>query len=610
MSSTHSNPAAGALRALRTGPGGGALVVCGEPGTGALFPAGAARPPVPTLFESVLAHVADPGGYANIWVLSAGGEHMPTGVLVGSARLHADRTSCAWAYRGAPAPPAAPPPPPAGPQPLDDDDAILIRLGSGAGTGDPPAAPLADGPGGFQLLEGGLIETLTRLLVWVETAAGKMIQENGEYRPALGAPAGRTLVILDAHLLVPNSAQDANTAAEMPAQLRRRIVDRLNALPGRVLAGTGTDLVLLAPSHATVSRLRDGRLIHDEIIQLLPNRRRNQDDTALDASLPRMHWPHAPAVEMPRLDRAHPLEASFALAPADRKRSVYDLLRTVPPRVVPDPLAELNAMTGLGGVKTKLREVFDLVELARRRRALGAAGGDAPMLHLVFAGNPGTGKTTVARIVARVYARSGLLTGNKFTEITAGDLVAGFVGQTRGKAQETLDRAAGGVLFIDEAYDLTPKGDNDFTAEVVALLLRWMTERRSDLAIIMAGYANEMRELLNSNPGFDRRIEWVPFDDYSDDELLTIARAKVRAAGEQLAPGADRVLGEKLAEHRAACARAGRPFGNAGEVERLLQKVRAAVGARTRTSGDVMTILPEDVSAARIPLPEARRPRP
>jgi hypothetical protein len=604
----HSNPAAAALRELRGGAGGRTLVVIGEPAEGALFPIGGTRAPVRTLLESVLAHVADPNGYSHIWVLSSAGAHTPAGVCVGPARLRAERTSCAWVFRAPPTPASSVAN--ANPAPgAVDDDLVLLQMGAGVRAGEQPPAPIPDGPGGFQLLEGGLIETLARLLLWVETAAGKMIQENGEYRKAPGAPGGRTLIVLDALLFTPHGAVDARTAAEMPAQLRRRTVERLNAIPTRVLPGSSTDLVLLAPSRAVADRLCAGRLIHDEILQTLPGRRRDPDDTGPDPNLPRMHWPTVPTVEMPRVDRDHPLASSFALGAADRRRSIYDLLRTVAPRPVPDPLADLKAMTGLTRVKAKLQEVFDLVGLFGKRRSLGATGADDPMLHLMFVGNPGTGKTTVARIVAELYARSGLLSGSKFTEITAGDLVAGYVGQTRGKAQEVLEQAAGGVLFIDEAYDLTPKGDNDFTTEVIALLIRWMTERRNDLAVILAGYANEMDGLLATNPGFLRRIEWVTFDDYTDQELLTIAQRKVRTAGERLAEGAERVLAEKIAEHRAACAAANQPFGNAGEVERLLQKVRAAVGSRTRAGGDVLTILPEDVRAARIPLPETRRPR-
>jgi hypothetical protein len=597
----HSDKAAVALRELLDGGGGKVLVVYGEPGEGALFPAGVGRPPVPTLLEAVLAYLSGPGVYANVWVLSAAGEQTPAGVYAGSARHAIRETSCGWVLRG--------------PLPAADgsdrkesaagDDDDLLAIASGRPVGGPA---LPDGPGRFQLFEGGLTETVAGVLNWVEAACGRAPRPNGEYAAAAVVPPGRTLVLLDAHLLFPTGPADAEAAARMEDQLRRRLVNRLNRIPADVVAGSRADLVLLAPSRRAVGQLREGRLIHDQLLRFLPGRRREGEEDETDTTLLRMHWRLAPAAEMRRVDRDHPLADSFQLAPADARRSIYDLLQTVKPRRRPDPLEELQNMTGLGKVKAKLREVFNLVDLYRHRESSGLATGDRPMLHLAFAGNPGTGKTTVARIVARLYARSGLLSGGKLTEVTGGDLVAGYVGQTRGKTKETLEAAAGGVLFIDEAYDLIPKGDNDFTGEVLALLMTWMTERRRDLAVILAGYPDEMQELLASNPGTDRRIEWVEFEDYTDDELMAIARAKAAASGEVPGAGAEQELLRKLRDHRAACANAGRPFGNAGEVERLLMKVRAALGARLRSGGDGVTILPEDVRGVELPIPESRRP--
>lgn len=141
----------------------------------------------------------------------------------------------------------------------------------------------------------------------------------------------------------------------------------------------------------------------------------------------------------------------------------------------------------------------------------------------MFSGNPGTGKTTVARIVARIYHSLGLLSSTTTVEVHRADLVAKFVGQTAPLVESVVSSALGGVLFIDEAYALATKSDQDFGAEAVATLVKLMEDHRDELAVIVAGYGNEMQAFIESNPGLRSRFQrWIAFPDYSDDELTQI----------------------------------------------------------------------------------------
>lgn len=143
--------------------------------------------------------------------------------------------------------------------------------------------------------------------------------------------------------------------------------------------------------------------------------------------------------------------------------------------------------------------------------------------HLVFTGNPGTGKTTVARLIAEVYHSMGLLSKGHLIEVDRGELVAGYVGHTALKVQEVIEKAKGGVLFIDEAYSLNSKSENDFGHEAIETLLKEMEDNREDLVVIMAGYPDLMNDLLESNPGLSSRFsKTIYFPDYSARELAQI----------------------------------------------------------------------------------------
>lgn len=186
-------------------------------------------------------------------------------------------------------------------------------------------------------------------------------------------------------------------------------------------------------------------------------------------------------------------------------------------------LDELNELIGLEQIKSEIAGLINLIKVRKLREDQ-----DLPVLpmsfHLVFSGNPGTGKTTVARILAKIYKNLGVISKGDLVEVDRSGLVAGFVGQTAIKVSKVIESAKGGVLFIDEAYSLTPNGSqSDYGSEAIEVLLKAMEDQRGDLVVIVAGYTNEMNTFLNSNPGLKSRFnKFIHFADYTPEELLDI----------------------------------------------------------------------------------------
>jgi hypothetical protein len=275
---------------------------------------------------------------------------------------------------------------------------------------------------------------------------------------------------------------------------------------------------------------------------------------------------------------------------------------TPPPGLVPDTeasvLAELDALIGLGEVKSTIRRLLALQHLNDERAKAGLPQVN-PSKHLVFTGDPGTGKTTVAKLVARLYKATGVVSKGHLVDAGRADLVAGYVGQTAIKVQEVVRGAIGGVLFIDEAYALATDGFVDFGDEAIATLVQMMEEHRADLAVIVAGYSEEMRTFIESNPGLRSRFtHYVHFPNYSAEELVEIFRS--------IAAGSDVVIGAGVAERvgtLVAAASATRDFGNARYVRSLFEGAYASMASRALADGEISTselrdLVPADIDAA------------
>ena len=200
-----------------------------------------------------------------------------------------------------------------------------------------------------------------------------------------------------------------------------------------------------------------------------------------------------------------------------------------PPENLDDLLAELDSLVGLDQVKKDVRSLINLIKVRKLRQEQGLAVAEMS-LHMVFTGNPGTGKTTVARLLARLYRSIGVLEKGTLLEVDRSGLVAGYVGQTALKTMEAVKKAQGGILFVDEAYSLVPDGSgNDFGQEAISTILKAMEDMREELVVIVAGYPEPMERFISSNPGLESRFgKYFHFEDYNGDQMMEIFRAQCK----------------------------------------------------------------------------------
>ena len=236
-----------------------------------------------------------------------------------------------------------------------------------------------------------------------------------------------------------------------------------------------------------------------------------------------------------------------------------------------DPYAELDDLIGLNSVKKEVRSLANFVKVQKQREAQGLKTAKVSY-HLVFYGSPGTGKTTVARIVGRIYKDLGVLKKGHTVETDRGGLVAKYMGQTALKTDTVIQQALDGVLFIDEAYSLVPENGNgqDYGQEAIATLLKRMEDYRDRLVVIIAGYKNEMQRFIDSNPGLQSRFNrYIDFPDYSGVELTDIFKMYMKKNQYTLADGAEEYLKEQF---EYAVAHKDRNFGNARFARNVFEK--------------------------------------
>ncbi len=254
---------------------------------------------------------------------------------------------------------------------------------------------------------------------------------------------------------------------------------------------------------------------------------------------------------------------------------------------------KLNALTGLSKVKSEIRRLADYLKLSQKR-----SGGKVPAdlnMHMVFTGNPGTGKSTVARLLGEIYRELGMLGGGHVVEVDRAGLVAGFVGQTAIKTKEKISEALGGVLFIDEAYALKQDGfgGDNFGQESIDALLKSMEDHRGKFAVVFAGYPAPMDTFLESNPGLKSRVaNIIEFEDFKIEELIKIAKDFATVAGFTLSTGGEEALKKRLEEG----SKQTRTFGNAREARNLIEKAFKHQAERLLKERDIASLTQEELT--------------
>ena len=271
-----------------------------------------------------------------------------------------------------------------------------------------------------------------------------------------------------------------------------------------------------------------------------------------------------------------------------------------PPEDIKDLKAELNELIGLGGIKKEVNNLINMVTIHKLRQQNGLKTVDMS-LHMVFSGNPGTGKTMIARLMSRIYKSLGILNKGHLVEVDRSGLVAGYVGQTATKTSAVIEKALGGVLFIDEAYALNSKSENDFGQEAIDTLLKAMEDHRDDLVVIVAGYDGLMDTFIHSNPGLESRFNrYLHFDDYSTDEMLDILALQLKKGQYQLDEDARASVRRYIEDANTSSI----AFGNARGVRNIFERLLVAQANRLSEDPDItkeelMTITADDVAAAR-----------
>ena len=253
---------------------------------------------------------------------------------------------------------------------------------------------------------------------------------------------------------------------------------------------------------------------------------------------------------------------------------------------------DLNELVGLEKVKKVLYDLVDVINLKEKAKNLTIKDMN---LHMVFLGNPGTGKTTIARIISNILYNLGYIKENKLIEVSSKDLVGQYVGQTAPKTMDVINKSLNGVLFIDEAYSLAVKGENSYNAEAIATLIQAMENYRDKLVVIFAGYTSEMQDFLDSNSGIVSRIGYtLEFDDYKTEELIKIFNNFATKNGFVVSDEAIKYLEEVINENRNM-----KNFGNARFVRNIYEKtvIKHATNVKDKKQNKILkTITKNDIS--------------
>jgi stage V sporulation protein K len=304
------------------------------------------------------------------------------------------------------------------------------------------------------------------------------------------------------------------------------------------------------------------------------------------------------------------VDSSPKIVPINKEEPVRELTVKEPPTTSKEPIKshpaftdfeeELNKLIGMEEVKALVYEIYALLCINRLRQSSGLVSG-SQVYHMIFKGNPGTGKTTVARIVAKLFQRMGVLSKGHLIEVERADLVGEYIGHTAQKTRDLIKKALGGVLFIDEAYSLARGGEKDFGKEAIDTLVKHMEDEKNQFILILAGYPEEIDYFLMTNPGLPSRFPIsITFPDYSLDQLMEIAELMIGQREYILSNHAGFKLRQIILQAKQGDAFS---FSNARFIRNLLEKAirRHAVRVMqmqqkgTVTKMDLMTILSEDI---------------